>query len=359
LNLLQTDVPSDPALRGSNYAQPRGFPFTCGIGFGAWTTALAVLVLGLGGCRGCFGQGAAEVAGDTPYVRCLGGSPPSAGTRRVGRLSLRIEGRSLSITGLGPRVTFAAFSGPGLGQAPAAAEVAALRAAGPDLLLLLGDLGDTPKIARATLGALASLPIPTLLVAGGRDTPERVAAAIDGLGSVKDRITDATGLREIRIGSDTLIPVAGAAEGRYALEPRACGYGLSDLKRVASELVGAPRSRRWLLAWQAPGGGGAQSVARTDLGVDVGSQSLAELGTRIGARGGIFGWPHVQLLRPSAALGARRVGVGEAAADLQIVVPRLAGPAMERADGSHVLPGFAVLRLDSDGLQLLETRSIN
>jgi hypothetical protein len=61
----------------------------------------------------------------------------------------------------------------------------------------------------------------------------------------------------------------------------------------------------------------------------------------------------VQAMRPSAAGGARRIAPGETSADLQLVVPRLAGAALERGDRSHVPPGFALLRLDGHGLQLL------
>ncbi len=313
---------------------------------------LGLMLLGCAGGRGCLGRdGAAAAGGDTPYVRCLTGSPPPEGTRHLGRLTLQIAGRSLRIQGLTRPLTLAAFSGPGAGDPPGPTELAALRAAAPDLLLLLGDIGDTPPQARATLAVLAALPQPTLLVAGGRDTPARITSALEALGKASDRIIDATTLREIRIGSDTLVPVAGAEDGRYALDAHACGYDLGDLKRLSSELTDKG-SRRWLIAWQAPGLGGPHDVARTQHGVDTGSRSLAQLATRIGAPGGIFAWPHVALLRPSMGAGARLATAGVAAPDLRIVVPRLSGPALERSDGSRVLPGFALLRLDAAGLRL-------
>jgi hypothetical protein len=326
---------------------------------GARLRPLFSCLLALAGCRGCVGLHAGQVHGDTPYVRCLAGAPPSSGTRKVGRLTLRLQERVLRVEGLRRPLTLAAFAGPGLGAAPAGAELAALRAAGPDLLLLLGDVGDRPATARATLAQLATLAAPTLVVAGGRDTPGRIADALDAVpAGNRMRIIDTTAIREIRLGSDTLVPVAGSLDGHYALEDAACGYGLDDLKHLAGELASG-RARRWLLAWEAPGLGGPRGVARTDQGVDVGSPALAQLSLRIGAPGGIFAWPRVQLGRPAIRKGAQRVAPGTAAADLQVVVPRLSGPAAERGDRSTVRPGFALLQLDPSGLSLRELHAID
>ncbi|MFI5305821.1 MAG: hypothetical protein ACHQ53_00635 [Polyangiales bacterium] len=270
---------------------------------------------------------------------------------------LQIRDRVLTVTPQGASWTLAAFAGPGLGAPPTPAVAAALAAAHPDLMLLLGDLGDRPATAKATLAALATVPAPTLLVGGGRDTPARIADAIAALRAGTERIIDATGLREVRLGSDTLIPVAGALDGRYAVEERACGYALEDLKRLAKEVAGGP-GRRWLIGWEAPGLGGVSSVSRTDQGVDVGSPALAQLGMRLGAPGGLFAWPHVQAGRPTSTGGNSRLAAGEPAKDFQLVVPRLSGPAVERADGSMLPSGFALLRLDSSGLALAALREL-
>jgi hypothetical protein len=139
------------------------------------------------------------------------------------------------------------------------------------------------------------------------------------------------------------------------LSADACGYAESDLRDVAASLDGA-KSRRWLLAWEAPASPGRFAVARTEAGADLGSVPLANLGQRIGAAGGIFAWPHVQALRASASAGAHRPSPGIPSSDLQIVVPRLSGAALERSDGSRVAPGFALLKLGDDGLSLLEVR---
>jgi hypothetical protein len=312
----------------------------------------------LAGCSNCLGGGPLEVGGDTPYVRCLAAKTGTNGSFRVGAVSIKTRGRELSLDGLPRRLVLAAFAGPGFGPPPGPATIATLRAAKPDLMLLLGDIGDSAATARATLTALASLPIPTLLLAGGRDSRDRILEAEGALGGDRQRIIDVTTIRNVRIASDTLIPVAGAADGHYATDAQACGYGLQDLKNMASELGDRRESRRWLLAWQAPSSTGPFGVARDQSGVELGSATLAELAKRIAAPGGIFAWPHAQLLRPSAAGGTRSLGPDSPANDLQIVVPRLTGAAMERSDGSRVLPGFALLRLDTEGLRWLEARSV-
>lgn len=315
-----------------------------------------MVALLLTSCSHCGGP--KEAGGDTPYVRCLGAGAPRAGSSRVGALSLRVHGRELRIDGLPRPTRLAAFSGPGMGPGPGPLAIAALKAARPDVILLLGDMGDTPTTAAATLAALASLPLPTLVVAGGRDTPERIESALQALRSGRERIIDVTALRGIRLGPDTLIPVAGSADGRYSLGPRACGYGLSDLKQVAGDVADLGRSRRWLVAWQAPSSTGAFGVARTSHGIDLGSPTLGELARRIDAPGGIFAWPSVQAVRAASSAGAKRAAPDQASADFQIVVPRLSGPPLERDDGSRVPPGFALLQLDDSGLRLLEAPSV-
>lgn len=317
-------------------------------GRGAWICAWWVLA----GCD-YFGRGSLEVSGPTPYVRCLAGDPPKGDKLTVGALRLAIEKRTLRVTGLHGDVRIAAFAGPALGPPPNEVALRRLTEAKPDLLLLLGGLGDSTVTAAATVKALASLAAPTLVVAGGRDTRERMRDALAVQPAAARKVVDISAFDAVRLGRDTLVPVAGASNGHYAIEPRACGYGLDDLKARASALgTASPGEHRWLVAWEAPGEGGPLSVARAQSGIDAGSVDLAELARRIGAGGGVFAWPEVQLLRSSAGDGTRVVPAGMGAMDLRIVVPRLAGPAQERSDGTRVLPGFALLRFDASGLSV-------
>lgn len=317
---------------------------------------ITVLVLYLlAGCRGCARGSGLTVGGDHPYTRCLAADPPSADERKVGALTLHIEKRALRIDGLPPEPVLAAFSGPGPGAPPSEPALAALRSAKPDLVLVVGDIGDDAKTAAATLAALAKLPMPVLVLAGGRDTSARIADALQQLPSADNaRVIDMTGLRTIQIGRDTLVPVAGAPDGHYALSAEACGYAESDLDDVSAAVSESPKSRRWLLAWAAPASPGRFAVARTEAGPDLGSPALAKLGERIGAPGGIFAWPHVQAGRASASAGAHRPSEGLPIPDLQLVVPRISGPALERSDGSRLAPGFASLKLGDDGMRLME-----
>ena len=108
---------------------------------GAMLIALLLLYL-LAGCRGCARAAGSPSAGEHPYVRCLAGDPPSAGERKVGALTLHIEKRELRIDGL-PRSRCSRRSPVRRsGRRRREPAIAALRAAKPDLVLLLGDVGD-------------------------------------------------------------------------------------------------------------------------------------------------------------------------------------------------------------------------
>jgi hypothetical protein len=190
-----------------------------------------------------------------------------------------------------------------------------------------------------------------LLVQGGRDRPSYVSSALEALDA--ENVIDVSALSRVRIGSDVLVPVAGAAHGRYSIDEAACGHALDDVKALASALgARPPNERRFLLAWEAPGRGGAFAVARDVRGVDTGDADLAELARRIDAPGGLFAWPHVRAGEPAAQGGAAPIASGQLAADLQLVVPRIAGPALELSSGAALPAGAALLTLDQAGLRL-------
>jgi hypothetical protein len=314
----------------------------------AWLLSISLM-----GCEAWSGGSELQVEGATPYVRCLADEPPADGVRRIaGSVRVRTTEGEITVEGLHAPVMLAAFSGAGFVGPPGKPALDALAAARPQLLLMLGGVGDTDAIATATLAALADLRLPTLILAGGRDSQKRIERARQGLPSdAAERITDVTSASSVRIGNDTFVPVGGALDGRYALRADSCGYGEADL---GARLAVAPSrdGRRWLLAWQAPTGDAEFAVTNSD-GLDLGSAPLAELARKLGARGGLFAWPEVQVLRPSAAGGQLRAALGVSYPDLQLVVPRLAGPVMERSDGSRTGPGFALLRLEAKGLSLV------
>lgn len=310
-------------------------------------------LLGLLGCSTCEAPDGLQVAEPFPHTRCLVDEPPPARTWRVGALELARAGRSLRIGGLAETVRIAAFSGPGPAPAPAASVMAALGEREPDLAIMLGGLGDDDATASETMQALGAAPFVTLFVPGGRDHWRRVRDLLaQQPDTIRDRFLEVATLRSIRLGDAELIPVAGADDGKYALNLDSCGFSLRDLQGLAGDLT-APSANRYLLAWQAPGRGGQRAVGRGIGGLDLGSGSLAELAARTATPGGLFAWPTVRVDEPVVDGGKQLAGPGEPAKDLRVVVPRLTGPALVRADGSRVPAGFDMLALDARGLAYL------
>jgi len=284
-------------------------------------------------------------------VRCPGLDPPKTREWKVGKAELRVREGELSIDGLSLPIAVGAFSGPAPGPGLTQEALSVLRGASPALVVVLGGLGDTEAAALATVRALATLPVPVLLVQGGRDRPAHVAAALEALEA--DNVIDISALQRVRVGKDVLVPLAGAAHGRYAVDDEACGHALDDVKALAKALGPRPDGeRRFLLSWEAPGQGGPYAVARDARGVDTGDPDLTELAHRIGAPGGLHGWPHVRAGEPVSGGGTQRLGPGQAAADFQLVVPRVAGPALTLSTGGQLAPAAALLTLDEAGLRL-------
>lgn len=295
--------------------------------------ALAWALLLPGCCSSCgCGAAAPQAGGPTPYARCALADAPEARESRVGDLTLRVEGRDLTIAGLPETVPVAIARGPAPFRDPVGSAAAEIEASGARLLLVLGSLGDDEASAAANVASVAQLPIPTLILAGGRDDPAHLRAAIDALdASARDRVVDVSALRRVRLGPRlVLVPAAGAPEGRYARAEAACGIGEEDVEAIAAELGEAGDEGRILLAWAAPAGSPA---ALGIEGGDAGSVTVAALAAAVGARGALVAWPESQ---------AGRV-LGEGTARIA-VAPALSGPALVRADGTRAASG--VLRVD-------------
>jgi hypothetical protein len=287
---------------------------------------------------GCTTEARLREAGPTPYVRCLAAPPPDDRTLHAKGLGFALKGAVLNISGIPKPAHLVVFSGAGFGAPPTLAELTAAAGSGADLFIMLGGLGGDDAAASATAAALGKLPRPLIFVAGGRDSLARVHSAISAL-PANAAVIDATSLREVRIGTHSLIPIAGAEDGRYAVNDDGCGFGLADLKARAAQL-GKAAGPRWLLAWNAPASfAGAESTAEA-RGIELGSPTLAEFARRIGVAGGLYAWPQAQL-------GLAKTGAQ------QLVVPRLFGPIAERPDGSRSAPGFARVELGDAGLRLV------
>jgi hypothetical protein len=247
----------------------------------------------------------------------------------------------LDIAGPARALRIAALSSAGIGGAPSSVSLAQLREAAADLVVLLGGVGEGVEAASATFKALASLSTPSLVVLGGRDTWSAHEKAFGEL--PRDaRIIDGTVLREIRIGSNTFVPLAGAEKGRYALQAAACGFDQPDLDLAAEELGAVrPRESRWLLSWQAPTRVGPALGPRSEFGAALGSALVSRFAEKVGAKGSLYAWP-------ADESGPIRAGPLGAA-----TVPRLFGPRRETASGAREAHAVLLLEVSSDTVRVV------
>ena len=268
------------------------------------------------------------------FVRCSQADAPRERSVRVGQLALTIKDRTLRIEGA-QSLRVVAFTGP-VGSALEPADLSQIRAAQPSLVLYLGGLGDSLKTARQNLASLAALRVPTLFVAGGADRMPVLEAAFDALAEgERDSVLNATGLREVRFGTERLVLVPGAPLGRYALDEQSCGLTREDFQLLAADAKQAPvATRSWLLSFQAPVGFG---VSAGFGGSELGSPEVQTLAHAVGAEGGLFAYPEGQA-------GAAR------AAKLALVLPRLSRVGSLRSDGSRLAGQVALVFWSGEGL---------
>lgn len=292
--------------------------------------------------------------GEYGFTRCVSLDEPAPSEIKVGDLTLRTEGRTLTIHGLAEAVDLAAFSGPA--PAPVVTpQLGPLASRSPHLALILGGFGDTQAQAKATLTALGELPFPVLMLPGGRDGRDRLVKAMAALGDpAPANLVLLDRYRSVRFAGHEFVLLPGAERGRYGLDASVCGFDADSLSQRASDL-GDPEDGvvRSLWSWTAPARGGVYAVSRTHLGLDVGSVAVAEFADRVGAAGGLFAWPAVRAVQPASSDGTQALGVEQAVHDLRIVVPRLGPLPLLRSDGSRVPPGFVLLRVDAEGVRLL------
>jgi hypothetical protein len=250
-------------------------------------------------------------------VRCVASEPPSAREGRIGGVQFRLQASELTLQKSAGNLRLAVFAGAGF-QALSNDVLHPLTGSGADVFVLLGGLGDSEALARSTVKALSGLHRLVLVVLGGRDS---YALSRDALDEVADPavILDVSALRTIRIAGVVLLPWAGAELGRYALDETRCGFGAEDLDAAASELKAAAGERRWLLSWQAP---------------DATDGPLSRFARLVSAQGAISAWPEAD---------------GESSNPIR--VPRLSAPRSERADGTLMASGFALLEIGADGLK--------
>lgn len=292
--------------------------------------SLLVLITFGVGCDYFSGDAQLRVGGPTPYLRCLAGPPPDARSGRAGAVQFELSERTLTLSKSGT-LRIGLFSGAGFAAADALA-FERLRSSRADMFMFLGGLGDRPQLAEQTLRGLAGLPNLVVTLLGGRDGRAIIRDAAGSAGN----IIDATSLRRISIFGHTLIPWAGAEDGRYALDDARCGFGDGDLVQVASELGPAgAQERRYLLSWQTPGLPNAEPAAS-------GSARLRRFFEQIGAAGSISAWPEAESGEPHPPGPLT-----------QLRVPRSYGPRLELADGTREPLDLALLEVDQAGVRVI------
>ncbi len=277
---------------------------------------------------------ALRVGGATGFVRCLALPAPESRAWAVGDLSLDLRGRSLTLRASRGTLRIAAFTGPAPVVRDTSPALRALVAGHADVLLVLGGLGDDRASAEHMARALADTGRLALFLAGGRDAPDVVAAALAALDpDARDRVLDVSSLERVAFGEAELVPIAGAPGGRYARSADACGHVAADLDERAAALGEAGNTaRRVLVSWAA-----AAPAAGVD-GAEAGDAGLARFASRIGARDAVAAWPREQAGRALPGAGLRRV------------VPPLAGFAARTSEGGRAGTGALWLTLGPTGL---------
>ncbi len=275
-----------------------------------------------------------RVNGPHGFVRCLRLEPPSSREWQAGGLSLSLAERVLTIRGTASPLRLAALAGPAPAGDDGATALNAVKARRPQLLLVLGGLGDDPAQATQTARALAATNLVTLFVAGGRDEPEAVAAALAALDAeARGRVLDVTALERVVVGGAEFVPVGGAPGGRYARTSGACGHDAADLDARAVALGGASdRVRRVLLSWA------AATPAPGLEGAEAGDAELARFATRVGAEDALAAWPRELAGQALPGGGLRRVVAGAGSI------------ASLGAQGGRARPGASFLTLGPAGL---------
>ncbi len=265
----------------------------------AWLALVA-----LAGCN-CGEEAAPRVDGPTPYLRCHEAEPTGPEVRTVGDLTLRREGRRLTVEGLSETYRVAVGSGAPAEPPPE----------GVALVILIDGPADEVDTDR-----------PVLSVAG----PSARGVSADS----PPRIIDATVLRAVRAGPVEWVPVAGAPDGRYAEAEEPCGLSEDDTEAWDLGEASVPRV---VLAWAGPS---EDPATRGLLAQEAGSSVIRGVMRETGAEGAIFAWPTTSLAR----------GATEPAWGLVTAVAPLSGGSVVRADGARITPGWTVLSVGGDGL---------
>jgi hypothetical protein len=281
--------------------------------------------------------GKLAVGGSPGFERCAASDPPASRTFHAGALSLQIDERVLTVSSKEATVEIVAFTGP-IGGPLTRSELAQVSDAAPELVIMLGGLGDTEEAASTSLAGLSALAVSTVFIPGGADHREIVEDAFDGLTNKDhDLLVNGSGLRELRIGRDSFAILPGAAFGRYARDDESCGFDATELESLSEAFEAHDKQRLWLLSWEAPAGWGLSAGLG---GTETASPALRKAVDDMKITGGLFAFPENAVGVPSTS----------PAGGLAWVVPRLGRTGATRTSGGRVASGVASLTLGPTGL---------
>ena len=274
-------------------------------------------------------------------VRCAEETPTLQEPRQVGAVRLVPDGHALAFEGLPEEARWVVARGPALSREPIPPMIDAIEALHPDAVLMMGSIG-TGERQQAFLAGLAELAAPVVLLPGPRDSRESFSSAIAA--GTHPNLIDAVGVHRITWGTSELLLVPGAESGRYAVEG-ACAFEEADLESILGDSDAS--HFRVLIAFAAPAG-----TVQTQglLQAEAGSSLVRSQMESAALEAGIFAWPSTHIGLPYAA-GTQLTSAPST--QLRLIVPALAGPAIEGEDGARPLPQPVAFRIGPQGAELI------
>ena len=280
--------------------------------------------------------------GGSETVRCADETPALQEPLQVGAVRVVPDAHVLVFEGLPEEARWVFARGPALSREPIPPMVDAIEALHPDVVLLMGWIG-TGDRQQAVLAGLGELAVPVVLLPGPRDARTSLSSAIAA--STHPNLIDAVGVHRIVWGGSELLLVSGAESGRYAVEG-ACAFEDTDLETIVG---GSDASHfRVLVAFAAPAG---TMQTQGLLQAEAGSARVRAQMENAALEAGVFAWPstHMGIAHVAGVAHAS----GAASTQLRVIVPSLAGPAMEGEEGGRPLPQATALRIGPQGVQLI------
>ena len=287
---------------------------------------------------------ACECGGDdaerVEIASCSTHDPALEEPRTIGAATLTPDDRRLVITGLPETSRWVVGRGAALSIEPFLPTLDAIEALDPHGVIVLGSLGTGERLEELVT-ALAELtvggaPVPVLLVPGPRD---HLASLDEALAAhPAPHVISLAGTHVVEVGRVALLVASGSVEARYVLDG-ACH--VEDL----DEVLGASDAEhvRVVLGFDAPAG---SPLTRGVDGAEAGSELMRAALEEAGVVAGIFGGPDTQVGRWMAGDAA----VASVGLDRRVIVPPLAGPAVDCADGSRAPSGPTLVSLGPSGL---------